>query len=258
MAPPTTPQDGNYHFQGSPPGYTPQGSTFGPKNYSSVEVAQREQSFLTKVFGWMALGLGITFVIALMFQSQGAKIAPFLWPAIFIQLGIAIGMGFGLRKLSAGAVTALFLVYCAITGFTFAVLFAALAAAGQAGVIWPAFLATGGTFGLMALIGATTKMDLSKFGAFVFFALIGIVIVSLIGIFIHAAAITWLVMYGGLLVFMGLTVYEVWALKNSQKYAEMLGPAGDRKLAVYGAFSLYLNFINIFIRMLYILGGSRS
>ncbi|MBX7160847.1 MAG: Bax inhibitor-1/YccA family protein [Acidimicrobiia bacterium] len=253
-----TPQDGSYQFQGGPPGYAPQGTAFGPKGYSSAEVAKSEQSFLTKVFGWMALGLAITFAIALMFQSQGAKIAPWLWPAIFIQLGIAIGMGFGLRKLSAGAVTALYLVYCAVTGFTFAVLFAALAASGQSAVIWPAFLATAGTFGLMALIGATTKMDLSKFGAFLFFALIGIVIVSLLGIFINATAITWIVMYGGLLVFMGLTVYEVWALKNKREYADMLGPAGDRKLAVYGAFSLYLNFINIFIRMLYILGGSRS
>lgn len=258
MAPPTTPPEGSYQFQGGPPGYVPQNTMFGPKEYSSAEVAQSEQSFLTKVFGWMALGLAITFAIALIFESQGARIAPFLWPAIFVQFGIAIGMGFGLRKLSAGAVTALFLLYCAITGFTFAVLFAALEQAGQAAVIWPAFLATAGTFGLMALIGATTKMDLSKFGAFLFFALIGIVIVSVIGIFIHAAAITWIVMYGGLLVFMGLTVYEVWALKNSRKTADLLGPAGDRKLAVFGAFSLYLNFINIFIRMLYILGGSRN
>lgn len=252
-----TPQQGNYQFQGGPGAPNPV-TGFGPKGYSSVEVAQREQSFLTKVFGWMALGLAITFVIAFWLQPQGASLAKWLWPVIFVQLGIALGMGFGLRKLSAGVITALFLLYCAITGLTFAVVFAALEQVGQSGVIAPAFLATAGTFGLMALIGATTKMDLSKFGAFLFFALIGIVLVSVIGIFIQATAITWIVMYGGLLVFMGLTVYEVWALKHSQKMADMLGPAGERKLAVYGAFSLYLNFINIFIRMLYILGGSRS
>jgi len=246
---------GNYQFQAGPAGGPPFG--VGAPGYTDT-VARSEQSFLTKVYGWMCLGLLITFGLAFGLQDAGLQLANYWIFFAIAQIGIALVMGFAFNKLSPGVMTILYLGYAAITGLTFAAIFKMLEVQGLDAAIAPAFLSTAGTFGLMSLIGYVTKMDLSRWGSFLLWGLVGVLVGGLVGIFFSATLYTWVFIYGGLIVFMGLTIYETWLLKNSAEEAKKLGPAGERKFAVYGAFSLYLNFINIFLRMLYIFSGSRN
>ncbi len=199
---------------------------------------------MAKVYGWMTLALAITGVVA--FALQGKVPNELVMPLFLVQIGLVIAIAWGMRRISAGAATALFIIYAALMGVTMSVIFTVY----TTGDIAAAFFATGGTFGVMSLIGWVTKRDLTKFGGFLLFALIGVVIATVVGIFIQAAIITFIWLYVGLLVFMGLTVYETWLLKKTAAAAVAGGAATERKFAILGALSLYLNFINIFIRML--------
>lgn len=221
-----------------------------------TETATRDESvFLSKVFAWMAIGLSISGLVA--FVVAQAKFFPSSSTVLIlslVQLGMVFGIAFGINRISSTVATALFLAYSVITGLWLSYIFVAY----SLGTIAAAFLASGGTFIVMAVIGFTTKRDLSKFGSFLFMALIGLVISSVVGIFWNFPGRTFIIMYVGLFIFVGLTAYEVWWLKRAGRDIAAAGPEMEKKVAILGALNLYINFINIFIRLLAIFGGGRD
>lgn len=245
----------DYRFQRAPyPQPTGMQSPRGGRPASRqtiVEAGLVEQRFIVKVYGWMTLALVITGAVAFLLRDSAASLAPYtLW--IFLgQIGLVLAISFGLQRMRAGTATALFVIYAITMGVTLAVIFAAY----DLGTIWSAFLASAGMFAAMAVIGWVTKRDLTKFGMFLFMALIGVVIASIVGIFVASSIITFIWLYVGLLVFLGLTVYETWLIKKTAADATAAGAEVERKFSIIFALALYLNFINIFIRLLAIIGG---
>jgi FtsH-binding integral membrane protein len=148
----------------------------------------------------------------------------------------------------------MFIAYSVLNGVTFSFLFLAYSMQSIAST----FFVTAGTFGTMALIGATTKRDLSKLGNIAFMALIGLIIATVVNIFLHSTMLMWITTYAGVLIFVALTAYD------SQKIKKMLMMYGTevnestQKLALLGSLSLYLDFINLFIYLLRIFGGNRN
>lgn len=214
--------------------------------------------FLRKVFAWMVLGLGITGVIAFSLTGTiSARISSGEFPGWWIfavfaaQLVAVLALSWGINKITAEVATVLFVGYSALTGVTFAFLFSFYSVS----EISAAFFATAGMFGVLAVIGATTKKDLSSWGPILFAGLIGVLIGGVIGMFFSMAIYEIVFIWLGLFVFMGLTIYDV----NKMKRMNLSGADASlaHKATIIGALSLYLDFINIFIRLLSIMGGNR-
>ncbi len=208
---------------------------------------------LAKTFLWMFLGLLSTAIVAAYTYFSGAflDIAAGYWGAILIaQVVIALVMGFLLPKLPAVITTFLFFVYSMLTGATFSVIFVAY----ELTTIAYALFATAAFFGILAFIGYTTKKDLSKFGTVCIAALFVALILTLVNIFIGSQpldiALDWVI----LLIFAGLTAYDMNKIKTLSSQFDI----NEEKIAVYGAFQLYLDFINMFLRILEIFGRRRD
>lgn len=218
-----------------------------------------QRTFMARVFGWMTIGLLTTAIIslgmnamdlgrALVEQGQGILIA-----LIIVQLGVALGMGFLLHKIPAAVAAFLFLLYSAITGVVFSILFLMY----TSGSIAATFFITAGMFGTMAVIGYTTKKDLSGMGSILMMALIGLIIASVVNMFMASTALYWLISFAGVIIFTALTAYDVQKIKQSYAVGEY-GSSAFEKTAVFGAFMLYLDFINLFIYLLRFLGTRRD
>jgi FtsH-binding integral membrane protein len=224
--------------------------------YQQELAAQR--TFMARVFGWMTIGLLTTALISLgmdaanlgrvLVQSQGLLIV-----LLIVQLGVALGMGFLINKIPAPVAGFLFLLYSAITGVVFSTLFLVY----THGSIAATFFITAGMFGTMAVIGYTTKKDLSGFGSLFMMALIGLIIASIVNMFLASSALYWLISFAGVIIFTGLTAYDVQKIKQSYAAGEY-GSAAFEKTAVFGAFMLYLDFINLFLYLLRFLGNRRD
>lgn len=222
-----------------------------------MDATSVQRAFLTKVYGWMALALAITGVMAVATAANFSAFAPLLLGngrmiIFFAQIGIALVLGMMLNKLNAGVATGLFLLYSAITGFTLSVLFL-IYTAESIGLV---FFVTAGTFGLVSAFGYATKRDLSGWGNILFIGLIGLLLASLVNFFLQSESLMWILTYAGVLIFVGLIAYRTQMLKN-MAIGVMDGGDGERKAAVYGAFGLYLDFINLFVRLLRIMGRRR-
>ena len=211
---------------------------------------------MRNVYGWMTMGLLVTAAVALavansgFFPSQGI-----LWVAIFAQLGIVLGLSFAIRRISATAAGMLFFVYSALTGFTFSILFLAF----SLGSIAAAFLSTAGVFGAMTVVGMTTKTDLTKYSSYFMMGLIGLIIASVINIFLGSSAFDFLISIFGVLLFTGLTAYDTQRIARMASSQQMKVDSEDTlKFSIMGALTLYLDFINLFLFMLRIFGGGRD
>ena len=203
----------------------------------------------SKMFTWLFIGLLITFATGYCLAQNTVLMAEILTvgiiPIIVIELGIALFLGVRLSKMNPITTKILYLIYSITTGITFSVLFVAF----KMDSIISIFLLTSIIFGVLAVYGYTTKQDLTKFGTILFISLISIVIFSLINvIFIKSASFDLTLTIIGTLVFAGYIAYDV----NNVKY--LMGNIGEEKAAVYGAFQLYLDFINLFIRLLELFG----
>ncbi len=216
-------------------------------------------TFLNKVFTWMTVGLAITGVVAFWLEDRFARAIAsgtfsegWFWAMIIAQLVVVFGLSLGINRISATTATALFLFYSALTGVTFGVLFTVY----DVGDVFAAFLVSAGMFGGMAVIGYTTKRDLSRVGSFLIMALWGLILAWVVGFFFNLPAIDWLMLYGGLVIFLGLTIVDV----NRLKRVAIEGQSAEvvQRAAIIGALQLYLDFINIFIRILAIMGGRRD
>ncbi|AWN22575.1 hypothetical protein DKM44_04470 [Deinococcus irradiatisoli] len=210
------------------------------------------RSFMNRTYSWMAAGLVLTAAIAYITASNEAlayQVLSIRFPLLLIQLGVVFGMSFLLPRISAGVAGLLFMLYAAITGLTFSGLLMVYSQS----AVYSAFATTAVTFGAMSVLGYVIKRDLSGLGRFFLFALIGLVVAMFVNIWIGGAALNLAISVVGVLLFAGLTAYDTQMLRNMA----LSGIDGDsaEKGAIYGALSLYLNFINMFLFLLRLFGG---
>ena len=229
-----------------------------PWPYRGESIAVAQTSFLSSVYGWMALGLAITALCAwAVFQSEplqrvilGNKLVFF--GLILAEFGLVIAITAAMPRLSAGTMGALFALYSALNGATLAVILFIYTGASVAGT----FLITAGTFGAMSFYGLTTKRDLSGMRGMLMMGLIGVVLASVVNIFLRSDGFSFLISLIGVGVFVGLTAYDTQKLKRIHESGMAIGEDG-RKLAIHGALSLYLDFINLFLFLLRLFGRRR-
>jgi FtsH-binding integral membrane protein len=228
---------------------------------SHVQVSVK--SFLSNVFTYMAGALAITGVLAYWFgttpsllsylvdfETGGMNILGYV--VMFAPLAFVLVMSFAFNKLSSIALLALFIVYSAVMGVSFSFIFLAYTASSIAST----FFITAATFGVMAVVGYTTKQDLTKFGSILFMALIGIIIASVVNMFMGSELMDYIISCVGVLVFTGLTAYDVQKLKRIGSGVEY-GSESANKLAIMGALNLYLDFVNLFLMLLRLFGDRR-
>ncbi len=230
---------------------------------SSLTVAQARQEastvFLAKVFNWMAIGLGLTGIVAYFTAQSGLAVSMVSGPIFFILVLAELGMVFYLSaridKLQPGTATGLFVGYSVLNGLTLSTIFLAYTKASIGGT----FLITAGMFGAMSIYGLVTKRDLSGMGSFMFMGLIGIILASVVNFFMKSSGLSWAISAIGVVVFVGLTAWDVQRLKDiGEKGIMTQGEAAIRKGSIIGALSLYLDFINLFLMLLRFFGGGRD
>jgi len=216
--------------------------------------------FLAKVFNWMSSGLGLTGITAFMVaNSVAAKQLIFgnqivFYGLIFGELGMVIYLSARIQKISAQAATGLFVGYSVLNGATLAAIFLAYTTTSIAST----FFIAAGMFVAMAAYGTVTKKDLSSMGSFLFMGLIGIIIASVVNMFLGSPMISWVISAIGVLVFTGLTAYDIQKISHIGASGIMEnGAAAIRKGAIMGALALYLDFINLFLSLLRLLGDRR-
>ena len=222
----------------------------GREQYGAIGARSAEATFMAKVYRWMAGGLALTGLIAMAVASNPSARAIVYQPGVFIGLMIAqlilvFAFSSVARRASFGATAAMFLGYAALTGITFSVIFLRYTQSSIAST----FFITGGMFGAMSVYGTITKKDLSSWGSFLMMGLIGIILASVVNMFVHSGAMGFVISCAAVVVFTGLTAYD------TQKIRAVSG-AGDDRLALSGALMLYLDFINLFLALLQ-LGGRR-
>lgn len=210
---------------------------------------------MRKVYLWMTMALVITGFTAYYVAHSEVLLNAILtnqilfWGLLIAELGLVIGLTAAINRLSLSTATLMFVLYSVINGATMSFIFLAYTSSSVTSV----FLITAGTFAAMAAIGYFTKTDLTSMGKILMMALIGIIIASIVNVFMKSSGLTVILNYVGVLVFVGLTAYD------SQKIKQMLLMAPDagetsQKLALLGALSLYLDFINLFLYLLRIFG----
>lgn len=212
--------------------------------------------YMTRVYGWMFVALMVTAVVAWL-TAANETLVNLIISSRMLFFGLLIGqlflVGFlslRIMKMSPAIAAAVFLGYAALNGFTFAILLGIFTLSS----IFTVFAITAGTFGIMSAVGYFTKTDLTSFGRLMFMALIGIIIASVVNMFMHSTTLYWIISYIGVAVFVGLIAYDTQKIKA---YA-LMDSAEDRKRgAIIGALALYLDFINLFIYLLRILGDKK-
>lgn len=232
-------------------------------NAKSIPIAQARQEastiFLAKVFNLMTLGLALTGIIAYVTANTGLASAiigtPLFIVLILAELGLVFYLSARVEKIQASTASALFIGYSVMNGLTLSVIFLAYTGSSIAST----FFITAGMFGAMAIYGLVTKRDLSGLGSFLFMGLIGIIIASIVNIFLQSSSVHWAISFLGVLIFTGLTAYDVQKIKRIGEEGIMAqGDEVVRKGAVMGALALYLDFINLFLMLLRFFGGSRD
>lgn len=234
---------------------------FNYQNLSADQQLQASEAFpvlMRKVYLWMTLALVITGMTAYYVATSEAILTAILtnkalfWGLFIAELGLVLGVSAAINRLSLLMATLMFILYSVINGATMSVIFLVYDASSIATV----FFITAGTFGAMAAIGYTTNKDLSSLGRILFMALIGLVIATVVNLFLKSPAMMMILSYIGVLVFVGLTAWD------SQKIKQMLLQAPDvdeatQKVALLGALTLYLDFVNLFLYLLRIFGRRR-
>lgn len=217
--------------------------------------------YVRSVYNWMGIGLALTGVIAYYVSTNEAITRLIFGNSILFfglllaELGLVFAISGMVQRMSAGTATALFVLYAALNGVTLSFIFLVYASAS----IFSTFFICAGTFAACSIYGWTTKRDLTSLGGFLMMGLFGIIIASVVNMFIGSSGMSMIISYIGVLVFVGLTAYDTQKIKNMA----LTQPAGldgavIRKGAILGALSLYLDFINLFLMLLRIFGQSRE
>jgi len=226
-----------------------------------TQVQVRVNSFVRSVYNWMAIGLGITGIVAYSVANMpevrniifGSGVVFF--GLIIAQLVLVFMMSARIHRMQAGTATLLFVLYSALNGATLSSIFLAYAQS----TITSTFFVCSATFVACSIYGWTTRRDLTSMGGFLTMGLIGIVIASLVNLFIQSSALSTIVSYIGVLVFVGLTAYDTQDIKKmAMAQPHDIDAGAVRKGAILGALKLYLDFINLFLMLLRIFGGGRE
>ena len=226
-----------------------------------AQVQVRVNSFVRSVYNWMAIGLGITGVVAYgVANSPGVREIVFGAPLVFFgliiaQLVMVFMISARIQRMQASTATMLFIVYSALNGATLSSIFLAYTQS----AITSTFFICAATFTACSVYGWTTRRDLTTMGGFLTMGLIGIVIASVVNMFVQSGAMSTIVSYVGVLVFVGLTAYDTQDIKNmALSQPDDIDAGAVRKGAILGALKLYLDFINLFLMLLRIFGSSRD
>lgn len=224
-------------------------------------------SFVANVFLWMFAALGITALTAYIFGSSEELISMLIrvnadgsagmsflgWVVMLAPLVIVIIMSARIDKMSAKSMVLLYIVYSILMGMSLSFIFMAYTTAS----IFKTFMITAGMFGVMAVVGYTTNTDLTKFGSILLMALVGVIIATLVNFFMHSARLDYIISILGVLIFTGLTAYDVQKIKQIGQ----LGIDNDEtmtKIAIQAGLSLYLDFLNLFLYLLRFFGNSKN
>lgn len=215
------------------------------------------RKFLLNVYNWMAMGLALTGVVA--YGIAGSPFVntimenPVIYFGLFIaQIGVVLALSFAINKMPSGVAIGAFFLYAALTGVVFSVLFLVYTGASIAST----FLICAGMFASVSAYGYFTKRDLAKMGTYLFMALIGLIIASVVNMFLKSGTMNLIISYVGVLIFTGLTAYDTQKIKKMSQTTDINSEQG-KKGAVMGALALYLDFINMFLFLLRILGDRK-
>lgn len=233
---------------------------FQPSLYADRELSV-SKTFMSSVFSWMFVALIISAGMAYLFSSsldllsllvnlETGKLNIFAYVVMFSPILFVMAMGIGYTRFSYPVLLALFLVCAGITGISLSFIFLAYTSASIA----TTFVVSALTFGVMAVAGYTTKKDLTGFGSIMMMGLIGIIIASIVNMFMRSDTMDYVISFIGVLVFTGLTAYDVQKLKVIGSGVAMEDKQSANKLAVMGALNLYLDFINLFLFLLRLFG----
>ena len=212
------------------------------------------RAYMLSIYNYMALGLGLTGVVALLVVSSPTllhAIQPFMLLFVIAPVALVLFLSFKINTMQFSTAQAVFWLYAALNGVAFSVIFLQFTYESIARV----FFITGGMFAAMSLYGYTTKKDLTAWGSFLFMGLIGIIIASLVNIFIASSMLQFMVSVAGVIIFTGLTAYDTQSIKEGYVEGSSTEIAGKR--AIFGALRLYLDFINLFLIMLRLFGDRR-
>lgn len=221
--------------------------------------AVQAKEFISTVFTYMTAALGLSAVMAWFFANTPALMNLLMaesgmtglgFVVMLAPLGFVIAMSFGLEKMSVSTLLTLFIAYSAVMGMSLSFILLAYASS----TLYLTFGVTAATFLTMALLGYTTDTDLTKFGSLLMMGLFGIIIAMVINWFLASPMLEYLISVGGVLIFTGLTAYDTQKLKEYGGQADP-NSAATHKFAIMGALSLYLNFVNLFLFLLRLLGG---
>lgn len=224
----------------------------GSAQQAAIDAGLR--AYMLRVYNYMTIGLVVTGFIALLTASSPAAMnaihgTPLRWLVMLAPLGFVMFLSFGLHRMSFMTAQAVFWAFCTAMGVSLSYIFAVY----TGGSIARVFFITAGAFAGLSLFGYTTKKDLSGFGTFLIMGLIGIIIASIVNIFLASSALQFAISVIGVLVFSGLTAYDTQNIKN--EYSEYHDQETAGKLAISGALRLYLDFINLFIMLLHLFGN---
>jgi FtsH-binding integral membrane protein len=235
--------------------------TIAARAGSAAAIDEGLRSYMLRVYNYMGLGLVVTGLVAY-FTSQWAMssqanaellyASPLAWVIMLSPLAFVLVLSFGIGKLSATAAQAIFWGFAAVMGLSLSSIFLVYTGTSIAKV----FFISAAMFGAMSLWGYTTKRDLTGMGSFLMMGLIGLIIASIVNIFFNSGALAFGISIVGVLVFVGLTAYDTQKIKES--YSESYGADVLTKNAVMGALSLYLDFINLFLMLLRLMGNNRG
>jgi FtsH-binding integral membrane protein len=208
---------------------------------------------MLRVYNYMGLGLVLTGIVAFVVSSTPALYVPIFssplkWVVMLAPLAFALLFSFRIQTMSAATAQVMFWAFCAVMGLSLASVFLVFTGTSIART----FFIAAAMFGATSLYGYTTKRDLTQFSSFLIMGLIGVVIASLVNLFLGSSALQFIISVIGIFVFLGLTAWDTQTIK--EQYAENFDAEAKQKLAVFGAFSLYLNFINIFQLLLHFTG----
>ena len=219
------------------------------------------RSHMLSIYNYMTSGVLLTGVVALLFsrggpESPAAQVfvngGPLAWLIILSPLAIVMAMSFGANRFSTGALQAMFWSFATLMGLSLSTIFLQY----TDGSIAATFFATAGAFAGLSLFGYTTSKDLSAFGTFLIMGVVGLIIASLLNLWLQSPGLMWAISFLGVLIFAGLTAYDTQRLK--QQYFQLRGTEFAGKAIVLGALSLYLDFINMFMFLLRFMGSSRN
>ncbi|KKT02129.1 MAG: hypothetical protein UV79_C0002G0013 [candidate division TM6 bacterium GW2011_GWF2_43_17] len=216
-------------------------------------------TFFSRVFGWMTLGVGLTTVAAFMVATSPAAIKMIFGSGLFLtliilaQFALVIGLSAGINRMSFSTALGMFLLYSGLMGLTLSSVLLVYTSVS----ILSALAVAVGMFGAMALYGVVTKADLTPVGSFLYMSLFGLIIAMLINLFVHSAAFDLMTGIFGAIIFAGLTAFDMQRLKSFAVSAQSNGSEALDRLALIGALMLYLDFVNLFLSLLRVMGKQR-